>query len=234
MSNENYQYLQFQPDSQPGFLQGRYSRAFGGACGYAKDIYIEVAEDGIQARFLNVCNDDTLGYHGSERSLPWYGGIDPDNYRAWLLNAWSTWTEAGTAQGIIDNLVFAGFGAAHQIVIFENNELGLDPDLWWRFWVNIDATANPWGDPWLIGDVVSIGDTGLIIGYTDAPLNADYLVSIINAWKPAHTICVELNIFNSGWFIGQTHPNGTPFVIGGNDDYGNALTIGADVLRFTL
>jgi hypothetical protein len=194
-------YEDYQPNSQPGFLQGIVARNWGSAVGYTKDIFIETSEAGIKSRFLNVCPDDALGYHGSERGLPRYIGDTPTDHRNRLLGAWDLWTYAGTEYGILLNLGFAGF---NHVEIHENADWGSNPSEWWKFWVVLNDTIDhQFGAvSFYLGDGTHIND-GHLIGFTTNPPNESAIKKIIHDWKPANTLCAEIILILSGWVIGQ-------------------------------
>jgi hypothetical protein len=194
-------YLDLQPQSYPGFLQGPVAQNFGRGQGYTKDIFVEVGIEGANCRFINVCPADALNYHGSERGLPKYVGDSSDTYRARLLSAWDLWIYAGTAYGLIANLNFAGF---NYVEVHENWDWGVDKTQWWKFWVIINDTIDHiFGDvSFYIGDGTLIGD-GHLIGFTKNPPNEAAIRTIIHKWKPAYTMCEHVYIILDGWIIGQ-------------------------------
>jgi hypothetical protein len=211
------QYVKFQPQSQPGFLQGENSQNFGAACGYLKDIFIEIVIAGIKARFINVCPDDALAYHGREVSLPQYVNVTNDQYRAQLLNIWNLYQFSGTTYAIKTVLGYAGF---NHVFIFENHNFGSDQktgstasgNKWFQFWVVIDDTEDHlflnvqnwgggvWSDP---SSVTSWW------GFKTTPANWRSIKNIVTQWKPAHTILKEIIVVTSGSLWGISTWGGT-------------------------
>lgn len=205
-------YVNFQPDSQPGFLQGDKARGWGGANGYMKDIFVEIGVVGVRSRFINVCPNDALAYHGSERGLVRYVGDTDDGYAQRLNNAWNLWVNAGTAWGMIQQFGFAGFPSVY---IRENWDWpGMPPGIspithlpyapgeeWWRFWVVIDdSVLHLFGSvSFYWDDGVTTWDDGSLWDFTIAPPNISKIHQIINTWKPAHTICAGVLVILEGW-----------------------------------
>ena len=222
------QYFKFQPDGQPGFLQGYYSRAFGGGVGYFKDWYVEVALVGVRSRFCLQCPPDALAYHGDERGLFRYTGDSDDDYRARINNAWYLWTFGGTAWGIVNQLNSAGFP---NVIIYENWQwLGFPPSIspithapyavgaeWWRFHVQIVDTTDLFGGvSWKWGELLSRswGD-GKLWGFTHVPDNWSQVLPLIKKWKPAHTILASLDIVLDGWAYAESELTWGSFTWGG-------------------
>jgi hypothetical protein len=191
-------YQDFQPDCQPGFLQGGKSRAWGAGVGYQKDVLVEVGIQGIQQASVSA-----LAYHGAERGLPRYDGDTDASYADRLKQAWVLWEYAGTAEGIRRQLEFAGF---NHVQIYETWSWGsLFPSSeWWHFWVLIDDTIDH-----IFGDIsFRWGTTGFQWGdgthwgFTKVPPNLGWVRKIVNTWKPAHTICESIIVQLQGWRYG--------------------------------
>ena len=199
MSNPTV-YQDFQPRSQPGFLQGPIAQSWGAGCGYAKDIYVEMVIGGLECRFPSICPEDALAYHGTERGLPRYASDTLDSYRARVVDAWGLWSAAGTEVGILQALAYAGVITAQ---IYEPAEWPITGFTdWWNFWVLIDARGGSWGAIWHVGDGTLIG-SGVVVGFTSPPIAVADILAVINTWKPAHTVLQGLVVLLSGWLVGQ-------------------------------
>ena len=199
-------FQQFRPASLPGFAQGPNYQNFEGALGYTNDIYVEYVIAGLEARFLNTCNDVDLYHHGNERGLPMYAVDTFDSYRARLQNAFVQWQEwGGTAKGIADELNAAGFMTVR---IFENSWWGTDPNLWAQFWVVIDdRSAHTFGIPLFLGDLTLGGTPGVdgcgsgallgfdLLGFSgsDQPAFQDVpmIDRIVKTWQPGYDLMRE-------------------------------------------
>lgn len=138
----------------PGWLRKPKAALFLEGFGLLLDELVTRAKDAVKQRFVLLCAPDALGYHGLERGLERFG-IDTDaTYRARLAIAWALWQLAGTAEGIVTLLAFAGFRTTAGVPIatvysvlggVPPGESSWPPDgdlaNWSRFWVFLNATT---------------------------------------------------------------------------------------------
>ena len=182
------------------------SRFWNAALGYQKDAIVEIADQGIQCRFISTCPLDALPFHGVERGLPRYVGDTNDGFRSRLVAAPSIWETGDTPLGIIAELNRAGF--AH-VTIQDNNDRpnaapGHRPngsqcaagEEYWRFWVVIDDRPqhlfvgfNTWG-------AYSWG--GFSWGFSSVPANWPAVFKIIKNHKDADSICAGIDLLIDG------------------------------------
>jgi hypothetical protein len=199
-------YLQSQPDSAAGFLQGKMSRFWNAALGYQKDAIVEIAAQGIECRFISTCPPDALPFHSIERGLPRYVGDTEAGFRSRLIHAHDIWETGDTPNGIIAELNRAGFA---NVTVDDNNDRpyeapGHHPDgtpyapgeEYWRFWVTIDDRI-----PELFGGVNTWGEFNwgeFNWGFARVPPNWQAVFKIIKKHKDADSICAGIDLLLSG------------------------------------
>ena len=199
-------YLQSQPDSAAGFLQGKMSRFWNAALGYQKDAIVEIAAQGMECRFISTCPPDALPFHSIERGLPRYVGDTEAGFRSRLIHAHDIWETGDTPNGIIAELNRAGF--ANVSVLDSGDLLYLPPghrpngsqyavgEEYWRFLVVIDDRAQH-----LFGSVNTWGafNWGAFNwGFANVPPNWPAVFKIIKKHKDADSICAGINIIVAG------------------------------------
>ena len=103
----------------PGWLQTPAARTWLGANGYIKDWLIARLKFGIMQRFPRFAMPDALAQIGIERGLPQAPNEALAVYAERLVNAWTTWQGAGTAQTLLQMLAVFGYPG---VVIVQQNQ----------------------------------------------------------------------------------------------------------------
>jgi hypothetical protein len=187
----------------PTWLLDPQSNAWLESIGQTKDFLLDRILQGVKARFPEFAPTDALDLIGQERLIPRLTDEDDDSYRARLLHAWDTWTQAGTALGLLRALYVAGYSAR---VLQAGKEFALDGSQNLVITNLTRPSYHPAGIApgfWSAFDVI-IGPT-LPVGWPPVPAITDpaalQIFSIIKLWKPAHALCAHVIILESGWFL---------------------------------
>lgn len=204
-------YRNFQPAIQPTALQDPYGQAWMRAQGIVKDYLLDLARHATQLRFPSFASPDALGAIGSERLIdkgtsPQLGTPETDAaYAVRLKNAWSIWSLAGTAWGLLT--AFKAQGYAPTLVQQNGLQFTLDGGgnvvitvgaplavpIWNMFEVWFPTVPSSWTD---IHNPPTL---------TSAPSITELrrLRRIINLWKPAHMFCIGIGVLVSGHIWGE-------------------------------
>jgi hypothetical protein len=196
-----------------GPFRGEYGAKFTATIGLLFDELVQMAFDALRAPWLQETNGpayDALRPLGQEMSIPQFPEESWLQYRSRLRDGWLTWSRAGSADIICEQLELAGFPGA----------------VWYRWTADgsvtefqiffpagthtVTASGPIIGSGWLIGDGTIIGPVGI------TRTQMDTIRGIINLWKPHNWICRKVKFEISGWTIGDGSIIGEPgLVIGG-------------------
>jgi hypothetical protein len=205
-------YKQYAADLSPPFLQGSNGVKWHNGFNQHLDDLLEDTKAAVKARFPSEAADasDTLalGAIGSDSRVPRYTSETDAGYAERLVGRFGYHAQAGTEQGLLDDLAGLGFG---DVTIMEYRDWPADagdPNVhhspgswydstgvtpWWsRFWVLIgqyDGAAIP------SGGVLGTGVLGVMpLGFE---LDADVIEMALDAVrrrKPAHALFASLTV----------------------------------------
>ncbi len=101
----------FQRDLGPTWLQGAKGRAWTGASGATKDLFVDWLTEAVQARFVDSAPADALPLLADDRLLERFPNEPDATFRARIAGAWDVWEFAGTVYGLTLVLKQAGWRA---------------------------------------------------------------------------------------------------------------------------
>lgn len=208
-------------------LNGIEGQAFARALGGAQDGELVLLRVAALCRLAAFCPDDALDAVGAWLNIERFPGeadgtaLPPSGYRGRLLAAWDTWSQAGSAQAIIDSLNAWGIP---DVAVFGTPEWPyinpLDGATWIKgsysnIWIVLGPNFGTTGiGPQLWGQF-NWGDPGMTWGSTATPSQIAQVEGQILKWKFASALPVMV-ILNFGggivWGISQW---------GGSDTWGD-------------
>ncbi len=98
--------------STPMWLNGTTGLAWQAAHGFFEDYLLQLSVWGTKQRMPGFAASDALNLLGTERGLARQTSETDAAYGARLILAWTTWTQAGTALGLLNALSVAGYPTA--------------------------------------------------------------------------------------------------------------------------
>lgn len=194
----------------PGFLRTEQSSRWLGILGTQLDVVTEAL---IRARCTTWplhpnCPEDALALLGSERALPRYPSETLPSYRQRLVDAWDTWSTAGSRTQLIQALEDWGFGAG-SVHIVSNEDWGSAEDFtdppntlpgwaspsqddeaakWARFWIYVESTGHNFTAANLFNDGTEFNDGSVFgVGGITRQEVVD-LQQLIELFRPAHEL----------------------------------------------
>jgi hypothetical protein len=217
-------YADYQVQISPTALQGSYGSAHQRAYGIIKDYYAALSKDAVQLRFPGIAPPDALGSIGSDRLIE--QGIDTltganESQAAYITRvkrAWphdgirghapdtanATWYWGGTAFGMLRAFDVLGYDptivqqngtywslSGGNLVIVQNPPLTGWP-VWNSFLVLFPSAPASWTS-------MDVPATGVSVPNLD---EINRLIRLINLWKPAHALCLGIQVNVSGRFWG--------------------------------
>lgn len=229
-------------DRTPPVLQAYWGERFMGVLALTVDMTAEALRHAFYSMLPGATPGpayDSTEYLGHEFSLPRYATETWLQYTARIENAPETWTRAGKEETIEKQLELAGFpgaevktpldwphsfntwseffvyfpyGSGHTVISPAPIINSAGPLVVGGF--NISGGLNigdSVGGVWSIGDGTIVGPIGI------SPEELSSIRSIINKWRPAHHIPVQIIWeLGDGWVVGTGHEVGEPLLtIGG-------------------
>lgn len=151
--------------------------------------------------------DDAMKYIGDERQLG-RGPTEPQsNYRARLLNAWTSWLSAGTPIGVLSTLYLAGYTAVslaqrgHWYTLGGGGTTLVDTTLTQpsyqiqgvasTFWSGFDLYVGTTYPAWWSGVPPAVNSA-----------EGQFILGILKTWKPAFAVLGRVIFYSAGWFLG--------------------------------
>lgn len=207
-------YQDYQAKLSPTALLRPNGAAFEAAFGSVKDAQLDRDIAAVKAKYPNVAPSDALSIIGADRGIPRGQSETDAAYAARLVNAWNTWPWAGTPYGMLQ--AFRATGYTNVFICQPNGgkEFTLDANgnlvttaLAGGVWQNL-SLASPYTAPlrqtfWSIFDVLfpaplpaSWGGGATVPASGSA--EANFIRSIVSAWKPGHAICGRIIIVKTG------------------------------------
>jgi len=199
-------YQDYQRQLSPTAFLGPNGAAFEAAMGAVKDAMLDRQVASGKAEMPGQAPADALAFIGAERGMPRGGSETDAAYAARLLNAWQTWPWAGTPYGMLQAFRATGYTNVVLAQPLGGKLFSLDVN-----GVLVTSTATPpsWtptyvGDPfWSRFDVLFpaplIASWG---GGASVPASnsteANFIRSLIAAWRPAHATANRIVIITSG------------------------------------
>ena len=199
-------YSHYEVSTQPPWLQDDYGLAWAEAHGILKDVLIDCTRKSILMRLPDYAPPDALSQIGSDRGLEPMPAESTTSYAARVINAWSSWVYAGTAQGVLTAVTLTGLTnvVVKDVWAWPNNGGTTN---WARAWVVI-GKPNPWSPTvWSNRNTWSPSRTW---GSTAKPEEVNLVLRQVREWKPAHA-SVRVHVLLSGkmWGGGWTWGDGS-------------------------
>lgn len=193
--------------------------------GYAIGIVLDAVSDGLKAgvrvRFPGAGTDEALPAIGRDRQIERGPNEDATAYAARLRVHLDTWSRAGSAGAMLEQLrhyftpsfipirvvsskadwheIDPGTGVVTKTANQANWTWDSHTDRWWRAWPILDSSGGPW-TPDLWGDPGNWGDGGTW-GSNATLTEVNQIRSIVAKWKPAHAAIPSIiMIFNATHF----------------------------------
>lgn len=177
-----------------GPFRGEFGAKFTATVGLLFDSLVQMAFDALRAPWLQETNGpayDALRPLGQETSIPQFPEESWLQYRSRLRDAWSSWSRAGSAAIIVEQLELAGFPGA----------------IWYRWGEGGSLTEFqiffPAGTHTVTG--MPTYDSGLLYddGSVYGPLGItatqmDTIRGIVNLWKPHNWVCRKVKFEVTG------------------------------------
>ena len=192
----------------PGWLQTPKNKAWLRASGDLKDSLAERCKSAVKVRFARLAPRDGLDQLGGERQIERGPSESNALFAARVVDAWSIWRWAGTAQAVLLSLRDVGYPNALAEIV-NGNQYGLDatgaldiqslpsgswscdatPDFWSKFVVLFPH--NPWGKQRVGGRLDWVRPT------SDDP-RIEQIRRLVRRWKSAHSTCSDIAVINEG------------------------------------
>jgi hypothetical protein len=192
----------------PGWLQTPKNGAWLRASGDLKDSLAERCKQAVKVRFARLAPRDGLDQLGGERQIERGPSESNALFAARVVDAWSIWRWAGTAQAVLLALRDVGYPNALAEIV-NGNQYGLDPtgaldiqslpngswscdatpDFWSKFVVLFPH--NPWGKQRVGGRLDWVRPT------SDDP-RIEQIRCLVRRWKSAHSTCSDIAVINEG------------------------------------
>lgn len=182
-------------------------QAFQGALGDVEDSLIDRAKQAVKARFPLQAPPDALTAIGVERQMPQGPGESAAAYAARLVDAWTSWQWAGTPYGMLrafyatgyTNVVLAQVRGGKQYTLDASGALVISSGGTWTptyvgdpFWSRFDVIfPAPLPVSWQTGGVPAATSN-----------EANFIRSIVTAWKPGHATANRIIIVTAGRVLG--------------------------------
>lgn len=220
--------------SAPPWLNDPSGQAMLRAIGDGKDYLLDVAKQGVKARFPLLAPSDALNQIGGERQLPRGPGESTASYAARLRGAWDTWPWAGTPTGVLNALWDAGYtnvwlvvqkgrvytlNASRQLVVMNTSTDGISsftfpsPNFWSTF---LAYFPHPHPASWIANGVPSSSSD-----------EANLIRGLIQKWKPGFSTFSRVVIADTGLLWGLSdHATVKLYVVG---TIGTLITAGHEV-----
>ena len=198
------------PLVQPGWLQGPYGQAWFRGLGSLKDSLVDRNRQGQNERFSLVASPDAVGAIAANMGIDAGFSETAAALRARLPGAFTTWTRAGSAWGLLEQLVAQGYSnvtvvtqagiyystpidpVAGPVVTIPSpgSSLTLNPGGFWNvFWV---IFTTPFPSNW-----TSIA-TPLSSSTAPSIDELNRIRTTINNRRPGHAFCTGITAFTSG------------------------------------
>lgn len=220
-------YVCYQVETSPPYMQGPLGTSWSEALGLIKDVYGASMRLAVKCRFPQFAPPDALDAIGA--TLQIQRGFAPDDaaYVTQLMNAWSTWQQAGTVPGMVSILTQAGLAnvAVWEAWYWSDGNPGYYFTITCSLpmpWSSFPLADGTWGDgegTWNDGGVWACGIP---------VVSRQRLKSLITQMKPAHAVCaaviVDLGTTGRLWGLG-----GHTWGDGGDWGGGTALYINMTV-----
>lgn len=172
------------------------------ALGLMKDYFADRVRASIKTKFPSLASPEALANIGYERGLP-QGPLESDaSFAARLLDAWNAWVYAGTAFGLLRVFYLTGYTN----VVLAQVTGGMQYTLGASGTTLLSSTHGSWttgfGSFWSMFDVIFASplptswQSGGIPSSSSA--EANFIRTIISAWKPAHATCGRIIIETAG------------------------------------
>jgi len=219
---------QWLTESSPTWLLGHWgSRFVGGAIGTMADLLGEGAAIAMKAPWVRQRKSppDALPLLGNERSMPRYDADTDLSYRKRLFRAWSTWSFAGTVEGIGSQGVNGQLAAAgyENITILNNFHWDFESPkgtIWWSRFVVIIEQPHPF-ERWTYGSGPVYGGA-VTYGCTASIEQIREIKGIIRKWRDGHSVNPWIYVIIDHEYYGDP-----------DIEYGAAGAVyGADTLRW--
>lgn len=215
MSYKDYQ----KSVSQAPPYSGPNGQKLVGEYGAAKDRIVERAIAATQARFPSKSPTDGLARIGADRLIDRSQFDTDQSFAAKLINAWKTWSFAGSAFAVLSALSDAGYDVPNKVWTFQQNGLAhtltaalddvrivaLEGD--WRFDSNLDTLGNPFWNRFLVfWDVTPASWTSIVSPPTSvsAPNIAEVnnIRRLVRKWKATEALFVNITVRTGGQLWG--------------------------------
>jgi hypothetical protein len=187
-----------------GPFRGEFGAKFTATIGLLFDSLVQMAFDALRAPWLQETNGpayDALRPLGQEMSIPQFPEESWLQYRSRLRDGWSSWSRAGTANIICEQLELAGFPGAVWYRWGEGGSL-TEFQIFFPAGTHTVTAQGPLFGSFDFGDGSVFGPVGI----TSAQM--DTIRGIINLWKPHNWVCRKVKFELSGWTFGSGHTFG--------------------------
>ena len=197
-------YRELMEEESPPWLLTRDGKPFMQAIGQAKDALFWRMQQAVMTRFPAFATRTAVERLGAERGVPRALGETLESYASRVKAAWTSWTYAGTAYGLLRTLSEAGYENV-QLAIYNGRRYYLNPTTRALEFVDLGSHS------WLFGEIgdeywsrfIVLFPNPLLARWVDDGVpaedsdEANIIRGLVRRWKPAHMLCDRILIATS-------------------------------------